>query len=99
VLTRNRRWSAPGATVAHHPDDAARPDFWVIGGAALYAAFLPYAGHIVRTRIDLSVPGDVFAPQVGDDWVVTAAVRHEAPTGVAYTVEDLVRRDAGKNLA
>jgi dihydrofolate reductase len=46
----------------------------------------------VRTRIDLAVPGDTFAPELGDDWEVTGTVGHEASTGVTYVVEDLRRR-------
>ncbi|MDT4991078.1 MAG: dihydrofolate reductase [Actinoplanes sp.] len=43
-------------------------DFWVIGGAGVYAAFLPYAGLVVRTEIDLTVDGDTFAPELGPGW-------------------------------
>ena len=92
VLTRDTSWAAAGATVAHAPADVQHDDFWVMGGAEIYAAFLPRAGHIVRTRIDLEVPGDTFAPDLGDDWEVTASTGHEAPTGVTYVVEDLRRR-------
>ncbi|MDI6103252.1 dihydrofolate reductase [Actinoplanes sp. NEAU-A12] len=93
VLTRDLSWAAPGATVAHSLDDVKQDDLWVMGGAQIYAAFLPRAGHIVRTRIDLAVPGDVLAPELGADWVVTGTAEFEAPTGVAYVVEDLRRRD------
>jgi dihydrofolate reductase len=92
VLTRDPSWSAPGATVVHSPDDVKEGDFWVMGGAEVYAVFLPRAGHIVRTRIDLEVPGDTFAPELGDDWEITGTVEHEASTGVTYVVEDLRRR-------
>jgi dihydrofolate reductase len=92
VLTRDPSWAAPGATVAHTLADVGQDDFWVMGGAQIYAAFLPSAGHIVRTRIDLTVPGDTFAPELGDDWEVTGTAEFEAPTGVSYVVEDLRRR-------
>jgi dihydrofolate reductase len=92
VLTRNPSWSAPGVTVVHSLDDVVHDDFWVMGGAEIYAAFLPRARHIVRTRIDLEVPGDTFAPELGDDWEVIAEEKIEASTGVTYVVEDLRRR-------
>jgi dihydrofolate reductase len=92
VLTRDPSWSAPGATVVHSPDDVKEGDFWVMGGAEVYTVFLPRAGHIVRTRVDLEVPGDTFAPELGDDWEITGTVEHEASTGVTYVVEDLRRR-------
>ncbi|MBO3736034.1 dihydrofolate reductase [Actinoplanes flavus] len=92
VLTRDPSWAAPGATVIHSLDDVKYRDFWVMGGSEVYAAFLPRAEHIVRTRIDLTVPGDAYAPELGDDWRVTSADRVQAPNGVTYVVEDLSRR-------
>ncbi|MBB4760568.1 dihydrofolate reductase [Amorphoplanes digitatis] len=94
VLTRQPGWRAEGAEVFGSVDDLLKvhDDFWVMGGGAIYAAFLPMAGHIVRTRIDLDVEGDTFAPRLGPEWRVTAGAGAEAPgTGVRYTVEDLTR--------
>jgi dihydrofolate reductase len=66
-------------------------DFWVMGGAAVYTALLPHAAHIVRTRIDLEVPGDTFAPRLGPEWQLTAgAETRTSDTGVQYTVEELI---------
>lgn len=90
VLTRSREWAAPGATVAHSFDVGAA-ELWVMGGGEIYAAFLPRATHIVRTRIDLDVPGDTFAPELGDEWVVTESRTVTASNGVSYVVEDLTR--------
>jgi dihydrofolate reductase len=95
VLTRNPSWSAPGAAVVHTLNDVGHAEFWVAGGAEIYAAFLPHAAHIVRTRIDLDVAGDRFAPQLGDGWETTATAAFQAPNGVTYTVEDLFRRGPG----
>ncbi|MEU8656794.1 dihydrofolate reductase [Actinoplanes philippinensis] len=94
VLTRSVGWAAPGASVAHSLDDVTLDDFWVMGGGDVYAAFLPRAGHIVRTRIELDVAGDVHAPDLGDDWVVTGySGTITAENGVSYVIEDLRRRD------
>ncbi|GAA3343389.1 hypothetical protein GCM10020358_42430 [Amorphoplanes nipponensis] len=63
----------------------------MMGGAAVYAALLPYAGHIVRTRIDLAVEGDTFAPRLGPEWRLAAgADTRTSDTGVQYTVEELI---------
>jgi dihydrofolate reductase len=40
-------------------------DGWVIGGAAVYRAALPYADRIVVTEIRESFEGDTRAPEVG----------------------------------
>jgi len=68
-------------------------EFWVMGGQSVYTALLPHAGHIVRTRIDLDVEGDTFAPQLGPEWQVTAAGDWQtADNGVRFLVEDLGTR-------
>jgi len=99
VLTRDPDWRADGAEVAHSVEEvlARYDDVWVIGGAAVYAAFLPYAGEVVRTEIDLAVDGDTFAPELGDDWAATPGEWQTAPNGVKFRVVDLrrPRRDAG----
>ena len=92
VLTRQAGWSAAGAEVAGSVAQllAEHDDFWVMGGEAVYRALLPYAHHIVRTRIDLDVDGDTFAPELGPEWRVTAGADWRmSDTGVRYLVEEL----------
>ncbi len=95
VLTRQPGWSAAGATVVSSVEEllTGHDDFWVIGGESVYTALLPHAGHIVRTRIDLAVEGDTFAPELDPQWqVATAGDWQTADNGVRYLVEDLRRR-------
>ena len=92
VLSRRPGWAEPGAEVFGSVDELLRVhhDFWVMGGAAVYTALLPYARHIVRTRIDLAVEGDTFAPRLGPQWQLAAGADVRASdTGVTYTVEEL----------
>ena len=92
VLTRQAGWSADGAEVAGSVDEllAKHDDFWVMGGEAVYRALLPHARHIVRTRIDLDVDGDTFAPELGPEWRVGAGADwRTSDTGVRYLVEEL----------
>jgi dihydrofolate reductase len=92
VLTRQPGWAATGAEVLGSIDELLRAhdDFWVMGGAEVYAAMLPFADHIVRTRIDLAVEGDTFAPRLGPEWRVTAGADWQtSDTGVRYLVEEL----------
>jgi dihydrofolate reductase len=49
-------------------------DLWVIGGGAVYGAFLPHADEVVVTEIDEQLPGDTWAPQLGPEWVLGARV-------------------------
>jgi dihydrofolate reductase len=92
VLTRQPGWAADGAEAFRSVEELLRAhdEFWVMGGAAVYTALLPYAGHIVRTRIELAVEGDTFAPRLGPEWQLTAgADTRTSDTGVRYTVEEL----------
>jgi dihydrofolate reductase len=75
VLTRDPDWSAPGAVVRHTLSSALTRcggPVWIIGGAQVYAAALPYADQLLITEIDVHVTGDVFAPPVpagvGGEW-------------------------------
>ena len=68
VLTRDPDWSAPGAEVA--PDVAAalrlgdgEPRLSVIGGAEIFAQFLPIADGIELTKVYARPEGDVFLPE------------------------------------
>jgi dihydrofolate reductase len=93
VLTRDAAFAAPGAVVVRSVEDVPlAEEIWVMGGAAIYEAFLPKAEHIVRTRLDLDVAGDTRAPELDSSWVVTASSGWvTAPNGLRYVVEDLAR--------
>ena len=100
VLTSDPTWSADGALRAGSVGDvlAAHPDFWVIGGAAVYAAFLPHAGRLVVTDVDLAVDGDTRAPVLDAGWRrVTRTPEHgwaTSATGLRYAVSEYRRTPA-----
>jgi dihydrofolate reductase len=72
VLTRDRSFSAPGCEVVHSIDEGralARPpgpgsELFVIGGAAVYAAFMPFADRLLITHVDADVDGDTAFPPI-----------------------------------
>lgn len=75
VLTRDAGWTAPGAEVAHSVDDAIAlagevPEIAVIGGAEIYALFLPLAQRIELTEVHRSPEGDTRMPPLGTGWRV-----------------------------
>jgi dihydrofolate reductase len=94
VLTRDPGWSAPGAETAGSIAEVLEKyeDFWVIGGAGVYAAFLPHADLIVRTEIDLSAAGDTHAPSLGEDWAARPGEWQSAESGPRYRVVEHTRR-------
>ena len=68
---------------------------WVIGGGAVYAAFLPHAGRLVVTEVDLQVDGDTWAPAIGAEWTRTYRTPDDgwavSATGLAYAVSEYAR--------
>lgn len=108
VLTRHGAMLAcmiEGAEVATSVAEVQErwPDCWVIGGASVWEAFLPVARRLVRTRVDLTVPGDVLAPVVDDRWrrTVDDVWRDEWLTsadGLRYTIENFERADGPRYI-
>jgi dihydrofolate reductase len=66
VVTRDRDWSAPGAETAHSVDEAlqlaAGEPVSVIGGADIFALFMPLADRIELTEVLADVEGDTLMP-------------------------------------
>jgi dihydrofolate reductase len=93
VLTRDPDWAADGAEPAASIDEVLEryPDVWVIGGAGVYAAFLPYADRVVRTEIDLAVAGDTRAPELGDEWRPDPGDWQSPPDSPRYRVIEHTR--------
>jgi dihydrofolate reductase len=98
VLTRDRSWSAAGARPAASVAQvlAEHASFWVIGGGAVYAAFLPHADRLVVTDVDLAVPGDTWAPPLDRAWTCTMRTPAEgwsvsAAGGLRYAVSEYRR--------
>lgn len=110
VVTRNRAFAAEGAEAAHSVDAAialaanptpAWPDppsvVWIMGGAELYAAALPFASRVELTELDLPLPdADAVAPALDTAWAVAssdpaAPAWHTSRTGIPYRFTSLVR--------
>ena len=72
VLTRDRGWQAHGAEVAHSPREALElagdTSVAVIGGAEIYAQFLPIADWIELTEVHRDYAGDTAIPPFGPEW-------------------------------
>lgn len=81
VLTRDRQWQAHGAEVAHSVGEALEMagdgPVAVIGGAEIYALFLPIAEWIELTQVKGAFEGDTFMPALGPEWREVA--REEFP--------------------
>ena len=105
VVTRNPGWAAAGAESACSLEDALRllegePEVFVIGGAEVYAAALPFADELALTEIDAAVEGDTFFP----DWdrAAFAEVARDARVsedGTPFAFATYARRGTGPETA
>ena len=74
VLTRDPQWSAQGAEIARDVKEALRlagdEPVSVIGGADIFALFLPLAERIELTEVLEDIPGDTLMPdpRAGGGW-------------------------------
>ena len=85
VLTRDTAWRAEGAEPVHSPADALATagdgEVAVIGGAEIYALFLPLAERIELTEVHAAFAGDTHMPALGAEWRETAREDHPATEG------------------
>jgi dihydrofolate reductase len=102
VLTSDPEWSANGARRAASVTELLDGDgpLWVIGGGAVYAAFLPYADRLVVTDVDVTVEGDTWAPAIGDEWERVARTPEQgwsvsSSSGLRYAVNEYRRGTVG----
>jgi dihydrofolate reductase len=74
VVTRQADFRAEGAMVAHDVHAALQlagevAEVCVIGGGEIYRQFLPFAGRIYLTEVNVDVQGDTLAPQLdAEEW-------------------------------
>lgn len=82
VLTRDAAWHAEGAEpvrtvegalAAAGPGEAA-----VIGGAEVFALFLPLADRVELTEVHAPFAGDAYMPPLGGEWQESAREDHPA---------------------
>jgi len=99
VLTRQPGWAAPGAEVARDLEEALElcgpGDIAVIGGADIFALFLPLATCLEITEIDEDTGGDVLMPAPGAEWAAVARQDHPAADGWPPYAYVTYRRKAG----
>ena len=98
VVTRNRKYTAPGCDVVASLEQAVwlagGDEVMVIGGGQLYAEALPVADRMVLTLVDCEPGADTWFPQWDPSGWREVSSRSEAPDEKnphAYRVIDLVR--------
>jgi dihydrofolate reductase len=87
VLTRDRSWKAEGAEVAHSADQAlelaGNEPVSVIGGADVFALFLPLADRVELTEVIDDTQGDTIMPDPREsaEWQETEVAVHAPEDG------------------
>jgi dihydrofolate reductase len=87
VLTRDLNWHAEGAEVAHSADEALTlagdTPISVIGGADVFALFLPRADRVELTEVLSDIPGDTVMTDPRDtiEWKETEVAVHGPEAG------------------
>jgi dihydrofolate reductase len=83
VITRQKNFVTEGAVVVSNAAAALQaagsaPEIAIIGGGEIYQMFLPLAGRIYLTEVDLDVDGDTYFPSLKpDEWNETRNQLHE----------------------
>jgi len=93
VLTRDPYFVADNIYVAHSvyealeiAYDAGEEEVFIIGGAQVYEASMKFLDKIFLTRVDISVVGDTYLPEIlPTDWKLTSEVKHEADEKNEYS--------------
>lgn len=84
VLTRDPDWAAEGAEVVHSVGEAIQAAgdnrLYVIGGAEIFALFLPLAQTIELTEVLEDVEGDTHVPDPREDHHFVETLREEWPS-------------------
>jgi dihydrofolate reductase len=100
VLTRDKSWAEEGAEVVHSVEAALKaangPHVCVIGGAEIYALFLPLADRIELTEIAATPEGDTMMAVFDTaQWQEVARDSHAAVGDVpAHDFVTLMRKGA-----
>lgn len=100
VLTREPTWAHVGCERAGSLDQAislcaGAPEFFVVGGAQVYADAIARADRLILTEVDLDVDGDAFFPQVDPiAWRLTDSVPGLSRTGLSYSIGTWIRHPA-----
>ncbi len=88
ILTRDAKFSHPGCEIATNPEQIlTRPEekIFVIGGASVYAQFLPHADYLYLTYIESEFSGDTYFPAFNkSEWKLVSERNQETGADTPY---------------
>ncbi len=100
VMTRNTTMEFPGCIVAHSLDEAIElldevKENFIIGGAQIYEAFLPYATKLILTIVHRDFTADTFFPEIDlSQWIETERedILDDGTLGFDYSYITYIRK-------
>ncbi len=93
VLSTNHNYEVDGAVVVHSIDELMEEikkypseEVYIIGGATVYEAMLPYVDTVFVTKIDHEYEADAFFPNLDadPDWEVAAESEEQVYFDITY---------------
>jgi dihydrofolate reductase len=102
VLTRERRWRAPGVVVVHSLGAALREarnsaELVAIGGEEIYRLLMPFARRIYLTHVHADIEGDTFFPDFDPtQWADAECITQPADDRHAYALTFMTLERKGK---
>lgn len=100
IVLTHRSTPIEGVLVAHSAEEAVQlaggEEAFVIGGASVYRALLPYCKRVRVTKIFVNVQSDRYFPDLDEDdaWRVEQSGEVLTEDGVRYQFVDYIRADA-----
>jgi dihydrofolate reductase len=80
IVTRNQEYQPENCITCHSLEAAIEKalvepvdEIMIIGGGTIYEQALPFAKRVYLTEIDKNYEGDVFFPELGDEWELTSS--------------------------
>lgn len=94
VITRDKKWSYNNENVMaiNSIEDLKEliendEENFVIGGATIYEALMPYVSKMYVTEIDEEFEGDTYFPEITDEWKVQERIKGLTDEKNPYTYE------------
>jgi len=98
VVTRQTNLSAPNCIVVNHIEEGieqakhlGEQECFIIGGAEIYRAALPFTTRLYLTEIDAHIDGDTYFPEINlNEWNETARQHHAADDRHAFAFDFVI---------
>ena len=70
-----------------------KEEIFIIGGASVYQAFLPYADTIYLTEVDATAPADVYFPKFNPDLYDKISIKEGSEQGLNYVFSKYTKKE------